>query len=198
MAKFTLLFFKKLPPHEKKITLSTCFTLLRIALVPFIIGSMLASYWGVACTLFVIAAVTDILDGNIARWRNERTFLGACLDPIADKVLILSVFFTLAFIQSPLFSIPHWFVVLVLVKEMILVFGALAVFGIKGHVEIQPTWLGKITTVVQMGFITWLFACYFFAWLPIKTYYTMLGMVLILVFITLVQYGRIGFYQLRL
>lgn len=198
MAKFTLLFFKKLPPHEKKITLSTCFTLLRIALVPFIIGSMLASYWGVACTLFVIAAITDILDGNIARWRNEKTFLGACLDPIADKLLILSVFFTLAFIQSPLFSIPHWFVVLVLVKEMILVFGALAVFGIKGHVEIQPTWLGKITTVVQMGFITWLFACYFFAWLPIKTYYTMLGMVLILVFITLVQYGRIGFYQLRL
>lgn len=192
MKKLSFHFFKKLPDHEKKITLSSCITLVRILAVPFIVAAMIFGYWGLAFGLFTLAAFTDILDGNLARWRNEKTFLGACLDPLADKALVLSVFFTLAFVQSPLFSIPLWFVLLVLFRELIMIFGALIIHHLKGHIEIQPTLLGKLTTVVQMGFIMWLFACYFFAWVPIKTYYSMLGIVLILVFITLAQYIRIN------
>ena len=197
MAKLSFKFLKKLPPHEKKMTLSTYLTLVRIALVPFIIFSMIFNYWGLAFSLFTIAAITDILDGNLARWLNEKTFLGACLDPIADKLLVLSVFFMLAFVQSPLFSIPLWFVLLVLFKEAILIIGSFILYQRKGHIEIQPTVLGKMTTVVQMGFIMWLFACYFFTWVPKKTYYSMLGIVLVLVFATLVQYIKIGIAQLQ-
>lgn len=197
MKKFNRSFFKKLPDHEKKITLSTMFTLGRIALVPFIVGAMITWHWGLAFGLFVVATVTDFLDGNLARLLNEKTFLGACLDPIADKFLILSCFFTLAFVQSPLFTIPLWFVLLVLCNELVVILGSCILYYVNGHIVIEPTMLGKMTTVVQMGFIMWLFACYFFAWLPTKTYYSMLGIVLILVFAKVVQYVRIGITQIQ-
>ena len=185
-------FFKQLPEHEKKITLSTVITLLRVMVVPFIVFSMVAGYWGVAFVLFVIAALTDLLDGNLARLLNEKTFLGACLDSIADKLLLLSCFFTLAFVRSPLFDIPLWFVLLVLCRELILVGGVSMLLLLDGHIQVRPTLFGKLTTVAQMGFIVWLFACYFFHWLPIKTYYTMLGAVILMVFLSLIQYIRIG------
>ncbi len=190
-------FFKRLPPHEKRITISTLFTILRIVLTPFIVAAMVWQAWGVAFVLFLIASLSDIVDGYLARTLKEKTFLGACLDPIADKFLILSCFFSLAFIQSPLFSIPLWFVLLVLIKELILVGGALLIFSIKGHIEIRPRLLGKLTTFVQMVFIVWLFACYFFKWVPIKTYYTMLGILLAMVFASLIEYTRIGLRIIR-
>jgi len=195
--KFSFSFLKKLPDHEKKLTFSTLLTLTRIAISPVIVIAMATFNWGVAFILFCIAAMTDIADGYLARWLNERTFLGACLDPIADKLLVLSCFFTLAFVQSPLFSIPLWFVLFVLCKELILVVGAITLYCRKGHIEIHPTWLGKVTTVVQMGFIIWLFACYFFNWIPVKTYYSMLGIVILLVLSSLVQYTIIGIRQLQ-
>ncbi|MDR3550936.1 MAG: CDP-alcohol phosphatidyltransferase family protein [Candidatus Babeliales bacterium] len=197
MAKLNFNFFKKLPDREKKITISTMLTLLRIFLVPFIVLSMIFFYWGTACVLFCIAAASDVADGYLARILDEKTFLGACLDPIADKILVLSCFFTLAFVQSPLFSIPLWFVLLVLLKELVLVIGALILYRLKGHIEIHPTLLGKSTTVVQMGFIMWLFACYFFTWIPVKTYYSMLGIVILLVFASLMHYITIGIKQLK-
>lgn len=197
MAKLSFNFFKRLPDREKKITLSTMLTLLRIALAPFIVCAMLYAHWGAAFVLFCIAALSDVLDGYLARWLDERTFLGACLDPIADKLLLLSCFFTLAFVHSPLFSIPLWFVLLVLLKELILVVGAIILYWIKGHIEIHPTVLGKTTTVVQMGFIIWLFACYFFNWIPVKTYYSMLGLVMLLVFASLAHYILIGIRQFK-
>jgi len=162
MAKFSLRFFNNLPAHEKKITVSTLLTIARIIVTPFIVIGMATGYWGVAFALFVCAAITDVLDGFLARLRNERTFLGAALDPVADKILLLSCFFTLAFIQTPLFAVPHWFVLLVLFKELIVIGGSVVVYCRRGELNIAPTKLGKATTVIQVCFIVWLFACYFF------------------------------------
>lgn len=181
-----------LAPHERKITVSTLITGIRFLLTPCVVGAMIAQRWGLACLLFFVAAVTDVLDGALARWRNEQTFLGACLDPIADKVLILSVFCTLAFVQSPLFAIPIWFVCTILLKELILILGAVALYGVYGSLEIKPTIIGKSTMLMQVLFILWLFACYFFHWLPIKTYYTMLGALLIFSVAALCDYAYIG------
>lgn len=162
-------------------------------LAPCIVLAMVMHYWGFAFWLFLIAALSDTIDGSIARLSGEKTFLGACLDPIADKLLILSCFFTLAFVQSPLFSVPLWFVLFVLIKELIVLGGAFTILLLGGQLTIGPTLLGKVTTLVQMAFIIWLFACYFFHWLPIKTYYTMLGLVFCLTLLSLIQYIRIGF-----
>lgn len=192
MIKFNLRFLQRLPAREKKITLSTIFTLLRIALTPCIIGTMITQRWGSAITLFCIAAITDILDGNIARWRKEQTLLGACLDPLADKILILSCFCTLVFIQSPVGTMPQWFFSIILLKELIQIGGAITIYFYKGHIEVCPQPLGKCSTFVQMVFIVWIFICCFFAWFPIKTYYTMLGIVLLLVIASFIQYSFMG------
>lgn len=175
------------------ITLSTYFTFARIVLVPFIIIAMFGQQWGVACVLFMIAASTDLIDGFLARYFHQQTLLGACLDPIADKLLILAVYFTLAFVHTPLFVIPSWFVFLVLCKELLLIIGFLVLFYSSGFtLSIQPTFLGKITMLAQVFFVIWLFACYFFNWLPIKTYYTVLSILSILVVGTFIQYMVAG------
>ena len=197
LKKINVRLFYQLPQAQKKLTLSSYITLLRILLSPLVVFMMMSSAWGMACVLFVIAALTDTLDGTLARLRNEKTFLGACLDPIADKILILSSFFTLAFFQSPLFAIPQWFVWTVLLKELLQISGALAVYLYKGYLEVEPTVLGKVTTVAQMGFISWLFACYFLQWVPIKTYYAMLGLLICLIVATFTQYAWIGLRSVR-
>ena len=197
LRKLSIKLFKNLPEEEMRITLPTLFTLVRIVLAPFIVLAMVKQHWGVAFLLFLIASVTDVIDGNLARWFNQKTFLGACIDPIADKILLISCFTTLAFCQSPLFSIPNWFVFLVVVKDSILVFGGLVIFFTRGYLHVNPTILGKLTTFVQTCFIIWLFACYFFQWLPIKTYYAMLTLLAILVVASLVQYFSAGLSQWR-
>lgn len=183
---------RKLSRERFRITFPTALTILRLVLTPFIVFAMIFQLWSAAFWLFIIAAITDLLDGFLARLWNQRTFFGACLDPLADKILLLSVFFTLAFVPTPLFNIPRWFCWFVLFKELLQVFGAFAIYKWKGNLEIRPTLLGKLTTVVQMCFILWLFTCYFFHWMPMKTYSMMLGLLFMLVLATLVQYGTIG------
>lgn len=195
--KLTARLLNNLPPEEKRITASTLFTFARIILTPFIVGAMIMHQWGVAFWLFVIAAFTDVADGNIARWFNQGTFLGACLDPIADKILLVSCFATLAFVEPHPFSIPLWFVLLVLFRDMIILAGGFIIYYVRGHLVVQPSILGKTTTFVQVWFIIWLFACYFFGWLPVKTYYTALGLLFSLVVLSLLQYVRHGLKQWR-
>lgn len=198
VAKINLHLFARLPAHEKRITLATMFTIGRILVVPFIVFAMVLGQWGPAFGLFLGAAVTDSVDGTIARLFDQKTFLGACLDPLADKLLLLSIFATLAFINTPLFVIPQWFVVLVLLKEALQITGAVILYHRKGHLEVQPTLLGKATMLVQVAFICWLFACYFFNWMPVKTYHTMLGLMLIMIFAAFMQYVRIGLRYLNM
>lgn len=197
LKKFKLRIFKKLPAHEKRITIPTIFTLFRFVFVPIIIGAMIIGHWGIAFGFFLAASITDLIDGGLARILNEKTFLGACLDPLADKLLLLSIFFTLAVLDTPLFHIPKWFFILALSKEIIQIAGAILVYNLKGHLDVRPTILGKMTTFAQIGFITWLFACYFFEWMPIKTYYTMLGIMLCMVFASFIQYFTIGLTALQ-
>jgi len=184
--------------QEKKITIPTLFTLARIAMVPFIVHSMVSHAWARACFIFVCACLTDFLDGYLARHTGAQTLLGACLDPLADKLLLLSCFFTLAFIPSPLFTIPIYFFWLTFVKELVLVVGVVMLFSVYGTaLEMKPTLLGKLTTVAQMVFIIWIFFCYFFQWLPIKTYYLMLGTMMVLSIATLIQYAQVGLRLLK-
>jgi cardiolipin synthase len=188
---------RKLSRERFRMTIPTMLTISRLVLTPFIVLAMIYQLWGAAFGLFTLASLTDLLDGFLARQWNQRTFFGACLDPIADKVLLLSVFFTLAFVQTPLFSVPRWFFWFVLAKELLQLFGAFAIYKLKGNLEIRVTLLGKLTTVVQMCFIMWLFTCYFFKWMPMKTYSVMVGLLFILVSATLVQYGMHGWRFLK-
>ena len=190
--KFDQSFLDTLHNCEKRITIPTLLTLLRILLVPVIVVAMINEQWGSAFLWFSVAALTDTFDGALARWWNDKTVLGACLDPIADKILLISCFATLAFIQSPVFAIPHWFVLLILIKESIILIGSLVLLVTRSGFTIQPTMLGKATTVVQVSFIIWLFFCYFFNWVPTKTYYSMIVIMVSFILLSFAQYVYIG------
>ena len=70
--------------------------------------------------------------------------------------------------------------------------GVIVLYFLKGFTHVQPTMTSKLTTLAQILFIIWLFFCYFFQWLPIKTYYAILAAVTAMVLISLLQYMRIG------
>ncbi|MCL4361251.1 CDP-alcohol phosphatidyltransferase family protein [Candidatus Dependentiae bacterium] len=178
---------------KNNITIPNVLTLIRIILVPFIVTSMVLNYWIIAGILFSVAMITDVLDGAIARIRGEQTFLGACLDPIADKILTISCYTTLAFVEIPVFKVPLSFVYFVLIKEILLVLGAFYL-GLVGHViDIKPTFVGKAAAVIQTCFIAWLISCMIFHWVPIKTYYFVFYVVLASIGVSFLHYAFIGY-----
>src|SRR5579863_5772212 len=105
-------YWYQIPPSERRITTATMFTIARILLTPIIVYLMIAQCWRSASLFFIIAALTDVIDGFLARHFNQKTFLGACLDPVADKIFLFSCFFTLFFINSAFFYVPAWFIAL--------------------------------------------------------------------------------------
>lgn len=185
-------FLRQLPEREKRITLSTRLTLLRIFMSPCVALFMVKGWWSSAFWCFGSAALSDAFDGALARLRDEQTVLGAWLDPIADKILIITSFFTLACIDTSVVAIPCWFVWLVLSKELLLLAGVAWCYVWFGYVEIRPTVLSKMTTVIQTCFIGWVCACHCFCWAPAKTYVVVLGIVMGMVSASLIQYACIG------
>jgi len=125
-------------------------TLARIILIPFFINLMIYGYYRSALAVFVIACVTDALDGMIARLTRTQTDLGAFLDPMADKLLIVSAFVTLVLLHM----LPIWLVIIVVSRDMILVIGS-AIIHFTGHpLKARPSIVGKATTVLQLAVVT--------------------------------------------
>ena len=124
-------------------------TILRILLVPVFVMFLLSGRYEYALATFLIAGITDGLDGTIARVANQRTTLGAYLDPLADKVLLMSAFATLAFLEL----VPMWIAILVVVRDVLLVIATLVAKATTSRVDISPSLLGKGTTAVQLLYI---------------------------------------------
>ena len=145
------------------ITIPTLLTLSRLALAPWIGLAIIDHAWGLACFLFVIAAITDALDGALARWWQQESVLGACLDPIADKLLILTCYGSLM-IADPFHAIPSWFVYTILFKDILLVIGALGGGMARSAFVIRPNLLGKVAMAMQIIFVFWILVCAFMHW----------------------------------
>lgn len=129
------------------LTLPNFLTLLRIVAIPVFLIFLANRNYGAAFMLFLGAGVTDTVDGAVARLTNSRSDLGAVLDPMADKLLLLSSFIVLGFNAA----IPTWLVVLVIVRDVIVVLGYGAVFVVD-HVwmDVAPSRLGKLSTFFQL------------------------------------------------
>ena len=127
-------------------------TVLRIILVPVFIACVLYYRLGLALAVFIAAAVTDALDGYLARVRNERTKLGAIMDPIADKILILSAFVSLSLVAGlpDHLRMPAYVPIIIISRDVIILLGALIIYLNNGGINIKPTPVSKITTVFQM------------------------------------------------
>lgn len=138
-------------------TLPNILTIFRILLVPAFITVLL--YYNaaqdylrhIALVIFLVAAVTDAVDGYIARKWNQKTKAGAILDPIADKLLLVSAFITLykVGVDFPVIRFPVWLIVVFLSRDGIILIGGVILY-IFYHKSVNTTFWGKGTTALQM------------------------------------------------
>lgn len=152
-------------------------TILRIQLIPVFIIQILYYFKngyeihrlaGLLC--FALAAILDGVDGYIARHYNQRSELGAILDPLADKLLLVSGIVLLSFSsQHYLKVIPTWVMVTIISRDALLLIG-LVVFQMIGiKAKVRPRILGKVATVLQMIMVLWTFLKWNSDWLPYLT-----------------------------
>lgn len=140
-------------PHAA-FNLPNTLTGLRLALVPVVVWHILATdMWG-AFSWFVVAAVTDLLDGNLARWLRQKTVLGAWLDPIADKAMLLSTLLALAWAGS----LPSWLALVVVLRDGVVLGGAAAYRVLTGRLEVAPTLSGKAATFAEFALVSLILA----------------------------------------
>jgi cardiolipin synthase len=129
------------------LTLANRLTILRILMTPIITILMLYKYMAAALAVFLLAGITDGLDGFVARRRGQRSALGMVLDPIADKLLLTSSVVVLTILDE----LPRWFTVIVVSRDVILIGGALILYMFVGKMSMPPSWLGKTTTGFQIA-----------------------------------------------
>jgi cardiolipin synthase len=129
------------------LTLANRLTILRILMTPAIIILLLYKYMAAATAVFVLAGITDGLDGFVARRQSQRTALGMVLDPLADKLLLMSAVVTLTILRE----LPRWFTIIIVSRDLMLIGGSLILYMFLGKVAMPPSWLGKCTTVLQIA-----------------------------------------------
>ena len=127
-------------------------TLLRMILVPIFVLLLVRDDFEWALFVFLAAGITDGIDGFIARHWNQQTELGALLDPIADKFLLISAFVTLALARGPV-PVPLWLAFATVARDLILLLSGVAFWLHGSRREFRPSWGGKATTVLQIVFV---------------------------------------------
>lgn len=153
------------------LNLPNLITLARLLVVPLAVWLILVGRFGVSFWIFVAAGLSDALDGFIAKRFDRRTRLGALLDPIADKTLVVSLYVTLGLSGE----LPNWLVILVVFRDTMIVGGFLLTQSIAVPKRYDPLYISKINTALQItllgfvlgrlglganaGLLTWLLVC---------------------------------------
>jgi cardiolipin synthase len=133
------------------LTLPNLITFLRIGAIPLFLILLTDKQYTEALIVFVLAGATDSLDGAIARLTNSHSALGAYIDPLADKLLLVSAFLIL----TVLGFVPHWLAILVISRDVIILVGFAVLYFITGRsMAVRPTLIGKASTFFQLLTIT--------------------------------------------
>ncbi|NIS60010.1 MAG: CDP-diacylglycerol--glycerol-3-phosphate 3-phosphatidyltransferase [Proteobacteria bacterium] len=132
-------------------SLPNALTLIRILLIPLFVIFLISKSFQNALITFVIAGITDGLDGFIARIWNQRTDLGSYMDPIADKLLLASAFVTLAILRI----IPSWLTVIIMSRDVLIALGFWVLTMTDHKPTVKPRYTSKITTVFQILTVIW-------------------------------------------
>ncbi|OIO71636.1 MAG: CDP-diacylglycerol--glycerol-3-phosphate 3-phosphatidyltransferase [Zetaproteobacteria bacterium CG1_02_53_45] len=132
--------------NDRILSIPNILTLARIFITPFIVYAIIEHQAVLALILMGIAGLTDMLDGAIARYFNQRSRVGAFMDPLADKLMLLSTIVTLYFIQE----IPAFVFLAVVFRDLVILVGALAYELVTRKLEMTPTISSKITTFLQI------------------------------------------------
>ena len=124
-------------------------TIARILLVPLIILLLISEDFGWAFLVFAVAGLSDAADGALARATNTQSEVGAYLDPLADKLLLVSTYATLGITKQ----IPTWLVITVISRDVFIIGGLMLARFMDRPVQVKPLWISKLNTVVQIYFI---------------------------------------------
>jgi len=141
------------------VTVPNLLTVFRMVLIPVFVSLLFYQRFVLALTVFVLAGVTDGLDGLLARRFNQKSQLGTILDPIADKLMLVTSFVVLSmrsvFPQPlpPHLPVPFWVTVAVISRDVFILVGAAAINIVTGFRGFRPSLLGKINTTVQIAAI---------------------------------------------
>lgn len=131
-------------------TLPNGLSLVRMGLVPWFVLALLKGWPGQALAVFVLAGLTDLVDGFLARSLGQTSRVGAYLDPIADKLLLVSAFVLLALPGGAPPRIPLWIAVVVIARDVLILVVALVLFVAAGQIEFPPSRLGRASTLAQV------------------------------------------------
>jgi len=132
-------------------TLPNFITLLRLAALPFFLVAIADGRFDIALGIFVLAGLSDGVDGFLARRFDMRSAIGAYLDPIADKLMLMSSYLFLAIPSYPAeVKVPVWLAVIVISRDFLLLLVALLLILTGARRRFPPSWVGKVTTVTQI------------------------------------------------
>ncbi len=134
-------------------TIANFLSVLRMGIIPFFLMAMVYGHYALGLWLFITSGVTDALDGFIARFFNQKTPLGAFLDPMADKLMLTATYITLALpnIGMP-YTIPVWLPIMTICRDVVIVLMALLLYLQSDVTKFPPSWQGKLTTFFQIAF----------------------------------------------
>ncbi len=135
-------------------------TLARILLVPVVVWAITSDAMLFAFVLFVVAGLSDAIDGFLAKRFGMATELGAYLDPLADKVLVVSIYISLGIVEA----IPRWLVILVVSRDLLIVGGIILSWLVGNPVVVKPLLVSKLNTVAQIFFAGLVLANLGFGW----------------------------------
>ena len=156
-------------PHANSmssvLTVANLLTILRLVLIPIFVMALFYGRFAWALGLFFAAAITDGLDGLAARSFNQKTQLGAILDPMADKILLVTAFVILSLPRFTLTEpIPFWLTATTISRDVFIVLGALVINMTTGFSAFRPSTLGKLNTVIQILLIVFFLSANAFGW----------------------------------
>ncbi len=134
------------------LNLPNTLTIARILIVPFFVAALLYRYNQYALALFVAASVTDVLDGMVARMSNQKTRFGEVLDPIADKLMMMSSFVIFAILGW----VPLWLAITVLSRDIMVMIGTVILYLSTDMLVVQVTRTGKLTIALQVALLAYI------------------------------------------
>jgi len=142
------------------LNLPNLITVARILLVPVMVWAIVSHEMLVAFVLFLVAGVSDAVDGFLAKRFDMASELGAYLDPLADKVLIVSIYVSLGVTEA----IPRWLVILVVSRDLLIIGGIMLAWILSHPITIKPLAISKLNTVAQLFFAGLVLAARAFGW----------------------------------
>jgi cardiolipin synthase len=175
---------------KRRVSIPNIITLGRILLVPIIVWAIASGQMEVAFAAFVVAGVSDAVDGFLAKRFNMASELGAMLDPLADKALLVSIYMALGIWGA----VPHWIVILVVSRDIMIVSAVIVSWLFGKPIPMKPVMASKINTVAQVALAALVLASLAFGFRPDPYDAILMGIVTVFslasVSLYLVEWGR--------